>query len=215
MKKLSRREKYLAAGVLLAVLLGAGAAIPGLWGSHRGKGGPDREKKKVEAYMALNAADRETADLYAGLYETEREKVAEIQAKTGDWEQTHKELEKDFFTIPENIKYQMAKEGYSLDDLEEAEKLSARTGRKAMELAKAKGKATENRGWPEVVKDSEIHTTEEQLGLTGEQVQQLEDRSLDKGERVEVALLLMNETYTFDEVIQELDVGKTVEELKK
>ena len=84
-----------------------------------------------------------------------------------------------------------------------------------MELAKAKGKISDKRKWSEVVKDSEILTTEEQLGLTKEQVQRLEEKSLDKEERVEVAILLMNETYTFDEVIQELDAGKTVEELKK
>ena len=57
-----------------------------------------------------------------------------------DWEQTGRKLEQDFFTIPENTKYQMEQEGYSLDDLEQAEKLSVKTGRKAIELAKAKGK---------------------------------------------------------------------------
>lgn len=34
----------------------------------------------------------------------------------------------------------MEQEGYSLDDLEQAEKLSVKTGRKAIELAKAKEK---------------------------------------------------------------------------
>jgi len=32
---------------------------------------------------------------------------------------------------------------------------------------------------------------------------------------VEVAILLMNGTYTFDEVIQKLDAGMTIKELKK
>lgn len=66
-----------------------------------------------------------------------------------------------------------------------------------------------------MVRDSEILTTEEQLGLTKEQIQQLKANSLEKEERVEVAILLMNETYTFDEVMKELDAGKTVKELKK
>jgi hypothetical protein len=42
--------------------------------------------------------------------------------------------------VPLRTKYQMEQEGYSLDDLEQAEKLSVKTGRKAIELAKAKGK---------------------------------------------------------------------------
>lgn len=124
-------------------------------------------------------------------------------------------LEQDFFTIPENTKYQMAKEGYCLEDLEEAEKLSVQTGRKAMDLAKAKGKASEDKKWSEVVKDSEILTTEEQLGLTKEQSKQLKDRKLSREERIDVAILLLNRTFTFDEVTEELDAGKTVEELVK
>ena len=48
----------------------------------------------------------------------DREQVAKIQAETKDWEQTGRKLEQDFFTIPENTKYQMEQEGYSLDDLE-------------------------------------------------------------------------------------------------
>ena len=124
-------------------------------------------------------------------------------------------MEQDFFTIPENTKYQMEQEGYSLDDLEQAEKLSVKTGRKAIELAKEKGKTSENRQWSDVVKDSEILSTEEQLGLSNEQIQQLKDKSLSKAGRIEVAVLLLNETYTFKEVLEQLDAGKTVKELTK
>ena len=124
-------------------------------------------------------------------------------------------MEQDFFTIPENTKYQMEQEGYSLDDLEQAEKLSVKTGRKAIELAKEKGKTSENRQWSDVVKDREILSTEEQLGLSKEQIQQLKDKSLSKAGRIEVAVLLLNETYTFKEVLEQLDAGKTVKELTK
>ena len=66
-----------------------------------------------------------------------------------------------------------------------------------------------------MVKDSEILSTEEQLGVSKEQIQQLKDKSLSKEERIEVAVLLLNETYSFGEVLKELDAGKTVEELEK
>ena len=84
-----------------------------------------------------------------------------------------------------------------------------------MDLAKAKGKASANKKWSEVVKDSEILTTEEQLGLTKEQMKQRKDRKLSREERIDVAILLLNQTFTFDEVTEELDAGKTVEELGK
>ena len=211
LRKPKRKEIGIAAAVVLVLCLLAGTSI--IIRNHQNQRKPD--EKKEEVYQSLSATDRETADLYAELYETDREQVAKIQAETNDWEQTGRKLEQDFFTIPENTKYQMEQEGYSLDDLEQAEKLSVKTGRKAIELAKEKGKTSENRKWSDVVKDREILSTEEQLGLSKEQIQQLKDKSLSKEERIEVAVLLLNETYSFGEVLKELDAGKTVEELEK
>lgn len=215
-KLIKAKKKVYVIGILIIFLFAvAGTVFFLIRNENQGTKEQNVERQKEENYLSLNASDRETADLYAELYEMSREEVAEQQMKTKDWEKTAKKLEKVFFMIPENEKYQMEKDGYSLEDLQEAERLSVKTGRKAMELAKAKGKISDKRKWSEVVKDSEILTTEEQLGLTKEQAQRLEEKSLDKEERVEVAILLMNETYTFDEVMQELDAGKTVEELKK
>lgn len=211
-----KKHKVILAGILVVLLFAIAGTVFFVMRNHnQNKKEQNVEKQKEENYLSLSASDQETADLYAELYEMSREDVAEQQVKTKDWEKTAKELEKAFFTIPENEKYQMEKDGYSLEDLQEAEKLSVKTGRKAMELAKAKGKISDKRKWSEVVKDSEILTTEEQLGLTKEQVQKLEDKSLEKEDRVEVAILIMNGTYTFDEVIQKLDAGITVEQLKK
>lgn len=216
-KKLSNTKKkvYLMSILIIFLFAGAGTVFFVMRNHNQNKTEQNVEKQKEENYLSLGVSDRETADLYAELYEMSREDVAERQIKTKDWEKTAKELEKAFFTIPENEKYQMEKDGYSLEDLQEAEKLSVKAGRKAMELAEAKGKISDKRKWSEVVRDSEILTTEEQLGLTKEQVQKLEDKSLEKADRVEVAILIMNGTYTFDEVIQKLDAGITVEELKK
>ena len=213
--KFVKRHKVILAGILMVLLFAiAGTVFFMIRNNNQSKRKQSVEKQKEENYLSLSVSDQETADLYAELYEMSREDVAEQQVQTKDWEKTAKELEKAFFTIPENEKYQMEKDGYALEDLQEAEKLSAKTGRKAMELAKAKGKVSDNRKWSEVVRDSEILTTEEQLGLTKEQSQKLENKSLDKEERVEVAILLLNGAYTFDDVIKELDKGKTVEKLK-
>ena len=211
-----KKHKVILSGILMVLLFAIAGTVFFMMRNHnQNKKEQNVEKQKEENYLSLSASDRETADLYAELYEMSREDVAERQVKTKDWDKTAKELEKAFFTIPENEKYQMEKDGYSLEDLQEAEKLSVKTGRKAIELAEAKGKISDKRKWSEVVKDSEILTTEEQLGLTKEQIQRLEDKSLGKEERVEVAILIMNGTYTFDEVIQKLAAGITVEELKK
>lgn len=217
MKKLIRaKKKVCLIGILIIFLFAlAGTVFFVIRNNNQSKKKQSVEKQTEENYLSLSDSDRETADLYAELYEMSREDVAAQKIKTEDWEKTAKELEKAFFTIPENEKYQMEKDGYALEDLQEAEKLSAKTGRKAIELAKAKGKVSDKRQWSEVVKDSEILTTEEQLGLTKEQVQKLEDKSLDKEERVEVAILILNGEYTFDEVMRELDAGKTVKKLKK
>lgn len=202
-----KKKKTIAVGSLIvAVFLLIGVLVFSVWNN--------RHAEK-ETYLSLSTADRETADLYAEIYETSPEEVAKIRTETGDWDRTGKELEKEFFTIPENTKYQMTKEGYSIEDLEEAERLSAKTGRKAMELARAKGKASENRAWSDVVKDSEILSAEEQLGLTKDQIEQLKKRSLSKEERMEAAILILNGTATFDEIIKELDAGKTLASLQQ
>jgi len=216
-KKLSNTKKkvYLMSILIIFLFAGAGTVFFVMRNHNQNKTEQNVEKQKEENYLSLGVSDRETADLYAELYEMSREDVAEQQVKTKDWEKTAKKLEKEFFTISENEKYQMEKDGYSLEDLQEAERLSVKTGRKAMELAKTKGKISDKRKWSEVVKDSEILTTEEQLGLSKEQVQKLENKSLEKEDRVEVAILILNGTYTFDDVIQKLDAGITVEELKK
>ena len=123
LRKPKRKGIGIAAAVVLVLCLLAGTGV--IISNHQNQKKPEEKKEKV--YQSLSATDRETADLYEELYET-------------DGEQTGRKLEQDFFTIPENTKYQMEQEGYSLDDLEQAEKLSVKTGRKAIELAKAKGK---------------------------------------------------------------------------
>lgn len=116
----------------------------------------EEEAEKDETYLSLNASDQQTADIYAELYETSREEVAKLYIQTNDWEKTGEELEKEFFTIPENTKYQMTKDGYSLEDIEEAEKLSAKEGIRAMELIQAKGKASDSKSWEEVKEEKGI-----------------------------------------------------------
>lgn len=209
---ITKRKGILVSAILLVVIL---LIIGIVFLVENGNGETSVEEKKKEIYQSLSTSDRETADLYAELYERNGEDVAKLYQKTRNWEQTGRELEREFFTIPENTKYQMAKEGYSLDDLSQAEKLAVKTGRKAMELAKAKGKISENKSWSEVVKNNEILSSEEQLGLSKEQIQQLKEKSLNKEERIEVAILMLNKTYSFEEVIQELEKGKKVKELKK
>ncbi len=160
---MKNRKMSIAVIVILAVLVIAGVVIFCIrQNSSTGQNGQaenqtvEDETATDETYQSLSEADRQSADIYAELYETSREEVAELYIQTNDWEQTGKQLEKEFFTIPENTKYQMAKEGYSLDDMEEAEKLSAKEGIRAMELIQAKGKASDNKSWAEVKKEKGI-----------------------------------------------------------
>ncbi len=164
---MKNKKTSIAVIAILAVLVIAGVVIFCIrQNSSKGRDGQAENRTKDqtaeevaemgETYQSLGEADRQSADIYAELYETSREEVAELYIQTNDWEKTGKQLEKEFFTIPENKKYQMAKGGYSLDDIEEAEKLSVKTGIKAMELIQAKGKASDNKSWEEVKKEKGI-----------------------------------------------------------
>ena len=150
-KQCGKKIIFVAAAVILCV-------FAGLFLLQRKE--PSTKGQGDKIYRSLSKDDRQVADVYATLYETDKEEVARIQKKTNDWEKTNKQLEKEFFTIDENIKYQMQKEGYRLEDLEKAEKLSVRTGKKAMELIRAKGKASDKRKWSDVVKKEELQAAE-------------------------------------------------------
>lgn len=150
-KQYGKKIIFVAAAVILCV-------FAGLFLLQRKE--PSTKGQGDKIYRSLSKDDRQVADVYATLYETDKEEVARIQKKTNDWEKTNKQLEKEFFTIDENIKYQMQKEGYRLEDLEKAEKLSVQTGKKAMELIRAKGKASDKRKWSDVVKKEELQAAE-------------------------------------------------------
>ena len=150
-KQYGKKIIFVAAAVILCV-------FAGLFLLQRKE--PSTKGQGDKIYRSLSKDDRQVADVYATLYETDKEEVARIQKKTKDWEKTNKQLEKEFFTIDENIKYQMQKEGYRLEDLEKAEKLSVQTGKKAMELIRAKGKASDKRKWSDVVKKEELQAAE-------------------------------------------------------
>ena len=150
-KQCGKKIIFVAAAVILCV-------FAGLFLLQRKE--PSTKGQGDKLYRSLSKDDRQVADVYATLYETDKEEVARIQKKTNDWEKTNKQLEKEFFTIDENIKYQMQKEGYRLEDLEKAEKLSVQTGKKAMELIRAKGKASDKRKWSDVVKKEELQAAE-------------------------------------------------------
>ena len=159
---MKNRKMSIAVIVILAVLVIAGVVILCIrQNSGMGQNGQTQNQTKEETaadetYQSLSEADRQSADIYAELYETSREEVAELYIQTNDWEKTGGQLEKEFFTIPENTKYQMAEDGYSLDDIEEAERLSVKEGIRAMELIQAKGKASDNKSWAEVKKEKGI-----------------------------------------------------------
>lgn len=150
-KQCGKKIIFVAAAVILCV-------FAGLFLLQRKE--PSTKGQGDKIYRSFSKDDRQVADVYATLYETDKEEVARIQKKTNDWEKTNKQLEKEFFTIDENIKYQMQKEGYRLEDLEKAEKLSVQTGKKAMELIRAKGKASDKRKWSDVVKKEELQAAE-------------------------------------------------------
>ena len=209
---IKKRKRIAATGGIVVVLV---LVVVGVWCLKKNK--PKEQQAMVEqdaTYQSLSESDKETATIYAELYEMSSEEVAKIYVETTDWEKSAKELEKEFFTIDENIKYQMTKEGYSLDDLEEAEKLSTQTGRKAMELIKAKGKIEDKREWSDVVSESEILTVEGQLGLTKEQIQTLKDMSVKENDHVDIAVMILNEKYSFEEVESMLKKGMSVEKIR-
>lgn len=159
--------------ILAVVLVITGAVMIPRIRQEGGEGKDSRTENQVAGeaeekdgtFRPLGEPDRQTAAIYAELYETSPEEVAAVYVQTNDWEKTGQALEKQFFTIPENTKYRMEEDGYSPEDMEEAEQLSVRTGIRASELIQAKGKASDGKSWEEVKKEKGI---EEEQGTDAE-----------------------------------------------
>lgn len=173
------------------------------------------EKQSPRDYVAeLGKEDQKLVQIYATLYDKSDQEIAKMKQEKKDWKKVNEALERDFFIISEQKKFDLVQAGYEIEDLYEAEAMSKRTGRKAMELAKAKGKAGEKK-WSEVVKDEEIKSVEEQLGLTDDQIQELREKKYSEDERIEIALLCMNQKITFEDILKELEQGKSIREMKE
>ena len=89
-KQCGKKIIFVAAAVILCV-------FAGLFLLQRKE--PSTKGQGDKIYRSLSKDDRQVADVYAALYETDKEEVARIQKKTNDWEKTNKQLEKEFFTI--------------------------------------------------------------------------------------------------------------------
>ena len=81
LRKPKRKGIGIAAAVVLVLCLLAGTGV--IISNHQNQKKPEEKKEKVD--QSLSATDRETADLYEELYETDGEQVANIQAETNDW----------------------------------------------------------------------------------------------------------------------------------
>lgn len=186
----------------------------------------DRKEKKnvqetveipVSAMEQLSKDEQTIAVMYAEMYGVSKDEVAEMKLENGAWDNVYTKLEEAYFTIGETDKYQMAEEGYLLEDLYEAEVLARKTGRKAIELAKAKGKADEKKSWQEVFAQENVRekSIEEKLGLTVKQIKKLKKKNFTEDERIDIAILCLNRKETFEDVMKELESGKTTRDLKE
>lgn len=173
------------------------------------------EPKQKTAWEQLDTDDKKIAGIYAELYDVPEERVANLKLDMEDWEAVNRKLDTEYFTIGETEKYQMSEDGYSLEDLYEAETLARKTGKRALDLAKLKGKSVENKKWSEVLSDEQKDSIEEKLGLTKEQIRSLKKKKYSQSERIDIALLCFNRQEAFEEIMKKLESGQSIVEMKE
>lgn len=219
-ERISNQTKY-AAATLMAILAAAIITAASLYEGNRKKDASVQETAgeavPVSAMEQLSVDDQKIAALYAGMYEVSGEEVARMRLDGGDWDSVYTKLEEAYFSISETEKYQMAEEGYLLEDLYEAEIMARKTGKRAMELALAKGKADEKKSWTDVLGEDAggEKSIEEKLGLTAGQVRKLKKKKYTKDERIDIALLCLNRKEAFGDIMGELESGKSIREMRE
>lgn len=217
---ISNQAKYLNA-TLMAILAAAIITAASLHEGSRGKNASLQETAgeavDAGAMEQLSADDRKIVALYAEMYGFSEEEVAGMRLEGGDWDSVYTKLEEAYFSISETEKYRMAEEGYLLEDLYEAEIMARKTGKRAMDLALAKGKADEEKSWTDVLGEDAggEKSIGEKLGLTAGQVRKLKKKKYTKDERIEIALLCLNRKESFGDIMKELESGKSIGEMKE
>lgn len=177
--------------------------------------GEKSEPEQKTALEQLDIDDQKIAGIYAELYDVPEERVANLKLDMEDWEAVNRKLDTEYFTIGETEKYQMSEDGFSLEDLYEAETLARKTGKRALDLAKLKGKSVENKKWSEVLSDEQKDSIEEKLGLTKEQIRSLKKKKYSQSERIDIALLCFNRQEAFEEIMKKLESGQSIVEMKE
>lgn len=163
----------------------------------------------------LSADDRTIAETYAALYGESAEQVAAMRLEEESWDQVYARLEEAYFSIGETKKYQMVEDGYLLEDLKDAETLARQTGKKALDLALAKGKSNDSKEWSDILDTDTAESVEEKLGLTEDQVEELKKKGYREEDRIEIALLCFNRNEALEDVLEELESGRSITELKE
>lgn len=202
----TKKRLFVIAALLLLIIVGVFFCIVFM---QKNRGNSDLMQKT--AWEQLSSDEQKIAGIYAELYDVSKEKVAKLKLNMKEWNLVNSTLDTDYFTISETEKYQMSEEGYSLEDLYEAETLARKTGKKALVLAKEKGKAAEAKKWSEILPDDRKENIEEKLGLTKEQIKSLKKKKYNRGERIDIALLCFNRQESFESIMKKIESGRSIE----
>ena len=215
MKKLSinfltRKRLFVIAVIMLLITAGVFLCIVFMQRAER-----NSAPKQKAAWEQLSPDEQKIAGIYAQLYDVPEEKVAKLKLDMKDWNSVNSRLDTEYFTISETEKYQMSEQGYSLEDLYEAETLARKTGKKASVLAKEKGKAAEGKKWSEILPDNRKDSLEEKLGLTKAQIKILKRKNDKRDERIDIALLCFNRQEAFESIMKKIESGRSIKVLKE
>jgi hypothetical protein len=191
---------------------------------------------KLEEFRK-KVAERENETLAKELgkqYSKSEEEIRKMKSELGNWKDVSVKLMQDKKSLTKEKILELRDEGYSLSDIDEAERLALMCDKTPEEILAVKGKTSDydqkvdndgkgtnnaavdnSKSWDEVIQilKIETRTPAEKAGVSKARVEELKKNGVSEDEINKAAVLVQNYKKDFDEVLNEIKKGKKFEEL--
>lgn len=201
--KLKNRKLLILAGVLIIVLVCTAMLFI-----------TQKSSKKVS--LELSDGDKKIANVYAQIYQLPYDQIIQIKAEKGSWEEVNQQIVKEKYMISDADKTMYIKEGYTLEDLYEADKLAFDSGVNANTIIKERGKKEEIKDWETVKKNLSLDTRSdlEKAGVSKKDIKELKRKKYSDTDISRIASVVFNSGKPYTDIIKEIENGTSLDDLE-
>lgn len=161
--------------------------------------------------------DEENIAYLLSQFGVSREEILKLKSELGTWEEVSLKLIEQTKKFSKEQVTELYKQGYGLQDINEAQNLAFMSDASAKELLQEKGKTNEKKSWDNIIKKHKIDTRmlAEKLGMSAEKIKELKSKGFKDNDINNIASLADSFGKDYEVISLDIAKGKTLEELNK